>query len=80
MATPEVQQRYQAMLDAAREMARQGTERGLPPEAVARSIRDALTQRSPAPRRLVGRDAKLMAAMVRLLPDRLVYRMLRARH
>jgi NAD(P)-dependent dehydrogenase (short-subunit alcohol dehydrogenase family) len=79
VAPPETLQRYESMLAATREMARNGAARGLPPAAVAAVIRDALTERNPPPRQVVGRDAKAMAAMVRLLPNRLLYRLLRAR-
>jgi len=79
VAPAEVLQRYDKMLAAARDMARNGSARGLPPDAVAAVIREALTKRDPPPRQVVGRDAKLMAAMVRLLPYRLLYRLLRAR-
>ncbi len=42
-------------------------------------IVDALQSRNPAPRRVVGRDAKIVAAMVRVLPFRAVYRMTRGK-
>jgi NAD(P)-dependent dehydrogenase (short-subunit alcohol dehydrogenase family) len=45
-------------------------ERGLPPEAVAEVVGKALTTRRPKTRYLVGRDAKLRAAIARTAPDR----------
>jgi NAD(P)-dependent dehydrogenase (short-subunit alcohol dehydrogenase family) len=45
-------------------------DRGLPPEAVAEVICKALTARRPKTRYLVGRDAKLRAALAKRLPDR----------
>ncbi len=78
-APPEVLGRYASMLEASRQMARNGAEKGLPPEVVAKVIRAALTDRNPPPRQVVGTDARIMAAMVRLLPFRLLYRMLQGR-
>ena len=44
--------------------------RGVPPELVARTILSALTAGRPRTRYLVGRDARAMLAIRRLLPDR----------
>ena len=53
--------------------------RGLPPEAVAEAIDKALSaQRMPA-RVLVGRDARVMLAVKRVLPDRVFDRIVRGR-
>jgi hypothetical protein len=38
----------------------------------------ALTTSDPAPRQLVGRDARLAAALVRVLPNRLLARFVAA--
>jgi NAD(P)-dependent dehydrogenase (short-subunit alcohol dehydrogenase family) len=70
---PEARDRYASMLESARAMARSGTERGLAPEAVADVIRTALTARRPPPRQVVGRDAQVIAALVRVLPYRSLY-------
>ncbi len=43
---------------------------GVDPEVVARVVEKAVTSSRPRPRYLVGRDAKMMATLVRLLPDR----------
>lgn len=75
----EVVQRYEKQLQAARAMAERGQQRGLPPEVPARVILTALAARNPRPRQTVGRDAAVVAAMVRLLPFRLVYRLTGAR-
>jgi NAD(P)-dependent dehydrogenase (short-subunit alcohol dehydrogenase family) len=45
-------------------------ERGLPPEAVAEVVGKALTARKPKTRYLVGRDAKMRAAIAKRAPDR----------
>jgi NAD(P)-dependent dehydrogenase (short-subunit alcohol dehydrogenase family) len=43
---------------------------GLPPEAVAEVVGDALTARRPRTRYVVGGQAKVQAVLARLLPDR----------
>lgn len=75
VAPPEARERYRSMVESARKMALDGAERGLPAEAVADVIRSALTARRPPPRQVVGRDAQVLAAMVRVLPFRAVYRL-----
>jgi hypothetical protein len=44
-------------------------ERGVPPEQVAQTIERALTARRMKSRYVVGRDARAMLAIRRLLPD-----------
>jgi NAD(P)-dependent dehydrogenase (short-subunit alcohol dehydrogenase family) len=75
----EARARYRAQIDAARANARRGAAHGLPPERVATVVMRSLTDRNPRPRRLVGRDAQVAAALVRLLPDRTVSRLVAAR-
>jgi NAD(P)-dependent dehydrogenase (short-subunit alcohol dehydrogenase family) len=79
VAPPEVRARYDRMLRAAQEMADRGTRSGLPPERVAKVVHAALTKRDPPPRQVVGRDAKVLAALVRVLPFRVLYRLARGR-
>ena len=43
---------------------------GLPPEAVAEVVGDALTARRPRTRYVIGGQAKAQAVLARLLPDR----------
>jgi NAD(P)-dependent dehydrogenase (short-subunit alcohol dehydrogenase family) len=71
--------RYGAQLEAAWQMAARADRRGSPPELPAGKIVEALTSKNPTPRAVVGRDAKVVAAMVRVLPFRLLYRALAAR-
>ena len=75
----EVMRRYEKQLQAARAMAARGQQHGLAPEVPAGVILNALTARNPRPRQTVGRDAAVVAAMVRLLPFRLLYRLTDAR-
>ena len=46
------------------------TRNSIPAQKVADSVRHALLDPRPRPRYLVGRDARAMSAMARLLPDR----------
>jgi NAD(P)-dependent dehydrogenase (short-subunit alcohol dehydrogenase family) len=67
---PIAHERYGELVGTLRgEAVKQGEEGG-PPEAVARVIAAALTARRPRPRYVVGRDAKVQAALARVLPDR----------
>ena len=49
---------------------------GLPPQKVADVVEHALTADRPRTRYLVGRDAKVRAAMARVIPDRIFDRMI----
>jgi NAD(P)-dependent dehydrogenase (short-subunit alcohol dehydrogenase family) len=53
--------------------------RGMPPEAVAEAIEKALTARRMPSRVLVGRDARMLATVRRVLPDRAFDRIVRGR-
>lgn len=75
----EGRERYQAQKDQAVANARRSARTGLPPERVARVVTRALLAPNPRPRLVVGRDAALAAAMVRLLPHRAIYRITAAR-
>lgn len=61
---------YGAAIDAIFAAGQQMEQRAIGPEKVAKVVEKALTLRRPRPRYLVGKDAKLQAWMVRLLPDR----------
>jgi NAD(P)-dependent dehydrogenase (short-subunit alcohol dehydrogenase family) len=67
----EGQELYGESLTRAEEMLGQTAERGAPPEKVAKVVAHALTARRPRTRYLVGADAKAMATLKKLLPDRL---------
>jgi NAD(P)-dependent dehydrogenase (short-subunit alcohol dehydrogenase family) len=71
--------RYAKQLEGAHAMAERGARSGQKPSVVAKVITEALTSKNPRPRRVVGRDAKVVAGMLRLLPFRAVYRFTRAR-
>jgi NAD(P)-dependent dehydrogenase (short-subunit alcohol dehydrogenase family) len=57
-------------------LAQRTGERGLPPEAVARTVARALTARRPRSRYLVGREARVQVTAFRVLPDRVIDRLL----
>lgn len=74
-AMPPEARRYERQVRASFADAERTAARGIPPERLAAVIVDALSGRNPRPRRLVGRDARLVGVLTRLLPPRLVYRM-----
>jgi NAD(P)-dependent dehydrogenase (short-subunit alcohol dehydrogenase family) len=67
---------YGSAIAAYREVARQTAARGIAPEKVAKAIAHALTARRPRTRYLVGADARAQAVFNRLLPDRVVDRVI----
>jgi NAD(P)-dependent dehydrogenase (short-subunit alcohol dehydrogenase family) len=71
---------YGQAMERLREVARELSERGVPPEKVAATIEHALTAKRPRSRYLVGLDAKLQARLKPLIPtplfDRIVARMM----
>jgi NAD(P)-dependent dehydrogenase (short-subunit alcohol dehydrogenase family) len=69
---------YGNIIDALRRHAAGGTTRGLPPDAVAQVVEHALFAKRPRTRYLVGRDARLRAALG-VLPDRVLDRLIRRR-
>ncbi|HYN90419.1 MAG TPA: SDR family oxidoreductase [Thermoleophilaceae bacterium] len=74
---PEAEQLYGRMIEALRrETAKIEQERGIEPREVAEAIGTALTARRPRARYLVGRDAKIRGAMAKIVPDRLMDRLI----
>jgi NAD(P)-dependent dehydrogenase (short-subunit alcohol dehydrogenase family) len=69
--TAEGQELYGEPLARAEQTLGQTAERGAPPEKVAKVVAHALTARRPRTRYPVGADARAMATLKRLLPDRL---------
>jgi len=70
-APPEAEQLYGRLIEAIRaETVKISQDRGLPPSAVAEVIGSALTATKPKTRYLVGRDARLRAAIAKRVPDR----------
>jgi NAD(P)-dependent dehydrogenase (short-subunit alcohol dehydrogenase family) len=76
-APPEAERLYGRLIEALRaETVKIEESRGLPPEEVAKAVGRAMTADKPRTRYLVGRDAKLRAAMAKRLPDRLMDRLI----
>jgi NAD(P)-dependent dehydrogenase (short-subunit alcohol dehydrogenase family) len=74
---PEAQQLYGRLVEQVRAGTRDiARNTGSEPSAVAEVIGEALTASRPRTRYLVGRDAKLRARMARVLPDRVMDRMI----
>jgi NAD(P)-dependent dehydrogenase (short-subunit alcohol dehydrogenase family) len=73
----DAQQLYGRMIDRLRaETVKIEQERGMEPREVAEAIGTALTATRPRTRYLVGRDAKIRAAMATILPDRVMDRLI----
>jgi NAD(P)-dependent dehydrogenase (short-subunit alcohol dehydrogenase family) len=74
---PEAAKLYGRLIERVRAETRKiATERGSDPREVAEAIGTALTARRPRARYLVGRDAKLRGPTAKLLPDRLMDRLI----
>jgi len=69
----EINARYADQIEAATKMAKRLAESGPDPSVPAKIILDALQSKNPPPRQVVGREAKVVAAMVRVLPFRILY-------
>ena len=68
--TPEQERRYARVIAAVTKAVERIARDGLPPEAVAEVVAEAITTPRPRARYVVGRDAKVQALAARLLPDR----------
>jgi NAD(P)-dependent dehydrogenase (short-subunit alcohol dehydrogenase family) len=74
---PEAGRLYGPLIEALRrETARIAEQTGIEPREVAEAIGRALTAKRPRARYLVGRDAKLRGPTAKLLPDRLMDRLI----
>jgi short-subunit dehydrogenase len=61
---------YAGVIAGVRARVTQAAARAIPPDAVSDAVVHALTVSHPKTRYLVGRDAKVRALMIKLLPDR----------
>jgi NAD(P)-dependent dehydrogenase (short-subunit alcohol dehydrogenase family) len=74
---PEAERLYGRLVAAVRKQTTKiERETGLPPQAVAEVIGEALTSERPRTRYLVGTDAKVRALLARVLPDRAMDRLI----
>ena len=71
--SPESIARYAPQIEAGTKMGKRLAASGLDPSVPAKVILRALQSENPVPRQVVGREAKVIAAMVRVLPFRAVY-------
>jgi short-subunit dehydrogenase len=76
--TADQRARYGTLMKAFRAQAESFARDGLEPENVAAVISRAVTAAHPRTRYTVGRDATAMSWLVRLLPDRMLDRAIRA--
>jgi NAD(P)-dependent dehydrogenase (short-subunit alcohol dehydrogenase family) len=76
--TPEQSQRYGGLVQAVTAQAASETDRGMSADGAAKVIANAVTARKPRTRYTVGRGAAMGALMARILPDRILDRMLAA--
>lgn len=70
---PDISGRYSDQIQAAAKMANRLAGSGLDASIAAKIILEALQDDNPAPRQVVGREAKVIAALARLLPYRVLY-------
>jgi hypothetical protein len=73
--SPESNVRYAKQLEAGTRVGKRLAASGSIPRVPAKVILEALLSEDPAPRQVVGREAKVIAAMVRVLPFRALYRL-----
>ena len=71
---PEAQRLYGPVLEGMDKIVAETAARGIPPVEVARAVEHALTASKPRTKYLVGRDAKLRAKLVKVMPDRVMDR------
>jgi NAD(P)-dependent dehydrogenase (short-subunit alcohol dehydrogenase family) len=76
---PELEAQYGKVPATMQKVIADTASRGVPPEQVAATIERALTAKRMRSRYLVGRDAQIMLALRRLLPDKLFDRFIRSR-
>jgi NAD(P)-dependent dehydrogenase (short-subunit alcohol dehydrogenase family) len=77
--SPESNARYAKQIHRATKMSKRLASSGLDPSVPAKVILEALQSENPPPRQVVGREAKVIAAAVRMLPFRAVYGLTTAR-
>jgi NAD(P)-dependent dehydrogenase (short-subunit alcohol dehydrogenase family) len=73
-ATPEQVEAYGEVMERFEQLFIEAGKQGVAPDEVAKVVEHALTAERPKTRYVVGRDAKLRAAVGRFLPDRVMDR------
>ena len=67
---PDARRRYEGQIAGLLRQSEQRARDGLPPETVAEVVGRALQARRPRARYVVGREARVLAGLARVLPDR----------
>jgi NAD(P)-dependent dehydrogenase (short-subunit alcohol dehydrogenase family) len=70
VTSEELKTLYAGVIAGVRARVAEAAARAIPPDAVSDAVVHALTASRPKTRYLVGRDAKVRALMIKLLPDR----------
>ncbi|WP_433619195.1 SDR family NAD(P)-dependent oxidoreductase [Paenibacillus cellulositrophicus] len=78
LMTPDQHRRHDRLFDAVKAQAETWATDGIRPEKVAAVVSRAIHVRKPRTRYTVGRDSALLTRLVRILPDKLLDRMLRS--
>jgi NAD(P)-dependent dehydrogenase (short-subunit alcohol dehydrogenase family) len=78
LMTPDQHRRHDRLFDAVKAQAETWAKDGIRPEKVSAVISRAIHERKPRTRYTVGRDSALLTRLVRILPDKLLDRMLRS--
>jgi NAD(P)-dependent dehydrogenase (short-subunit alcohol dehydrogenase family) len=76
---PDGNARYADQIATATRMGKRAESSGLDASVPAKIILETLRSANPRPRQVVGREAKVIAALIRVLPFRAVYALTRAR-
>ncbi|MFP4975981.1 SDR family NAD(P)-dependent oxidoreductase [Paenibacillus sp. CN-4] len=78
LMTPDQHKRHDRLFDAVKAQAETWATDGIRPEKVAAVVSRAIRVNKPRTRYTVGRDSALLTRLVRILPDKLLDRMLRS--
>lgn len=78
LMTPDQHRRHDRLFDAVKAQAESWATDGIPPKKVAEVVSRAIHESKPRTRYTVGRDSALLTRLVRILPDKLLDRMLRS--
>ncbi|WP_127537086.1 SDR family NAD(P)-dependent oxidoreductase [Paenibacillus illinoisensis] len=78
LMTPDQHRRHGRLFDAVKAQAESWATSGIPPKKVAEVVSRAIHASNPRTRYTAGRDSALLTRLVRILPDKLLDRMLRS--
>ncbi|MXO79198.1 SDR family NAD(P)-dependent oxidoreductase [Paenibacillus sp. OT2-17] len=78
LMTPDQHRRHDRLFDAVKAQAESWATDGIPPKKVAEVVSRAIHESKPRTRYMAGRDSALLTRLVRILPDKLLDRMLRS--